>query len=644
MPDVRPEDFGATPVSKAAPRPEDFGAKPVNAPARPTTPDPTDGMSESDMRAAAAGRSLAAPVEGLEQGREHATGWLSDKIADMLGGMGKGTPAQVSKAHADVAGHLKDVDEDAQLRERAMDRLYKKSSGARATGIATDLASGLIMPGARAEAGAGKLARMAAGAKTGAAYGAAQPATGGGDYGTEKLKQTGLGATLGAGITGVADYASRIPGAVKRAFSKESGAAPREVGSGAEKLTDELQRARDVKEGAAPPGPTTGKPSEVENTAARAQAATNKFREALNKSTERVDVAPAMTKIDSLLKGSAIDPKVRASLEAAKKTIAQAIKNEAGGEIIQTARGPMTVVNNKMIPAKAGLSVPMLDEVRQSINAQINARGDQALDARTKSLLSGVVDSFMGKAPESYKTALADLAKANKGMEKYDPAQTVLGKTTSGDDAAQRLTGSDAQKAINKVLGGDRSERDIKDLVEFTKHNPENAKYLRQAVKDWLVTRSPTGEFEARKFLDRWNGVRGALDKTGMYEPAHMAAIDTVIKDLSRSEATQGARQAAGSTAGYIAGAMVLHPHMGAHAGRKLVGGISKKTTDKLETILEHTMEDPEFAAAMAGPPNSGNIAKIMSIFGGREAGEQSPPPARRPSPVGISRGAGIAP
>lgn len=566
---------------------------------------------EWERRAAAVGRSMAKPFEALEQLGENVTG----------GGAA--------------------ANEKARKNALAMEALYRESPAARKTGIATDITTGFLLPGAAAGKGATALDRILAGMTTGGLYSALEPVTTGGkDFGKEKAQQAATGSALGAGLTGVLETLNKIPGAVdwiKKILPGGKGApeAPGPKGVAAERVTDELQRIRDTMEGKLTQGPNI--PSGYEAARKTLEDATTPLREAAFASGKTVDVDRALKMIERM-ESQNVDKNVLAALKQAKDTLSGAVeKSGPGVEIIKTSSGDKMIRNGRLVPVEKsfGASMPMADEVRQSLERQIQARPEgQPLSEYTQKLLREVKDAVTAKAREAskdYAQYLDEYAKNAKALEKFAPEQTVLGKVTSADAGFQKLTGGDAQRALEKAFSGDRVERDLAGLVENTKHNPEVLKSLRGALGEYLTKPDPkTMAATSGDILKRWDKVGDAAEKSGLITKDHADAINKVMQEMRVSESASTAKKAAASVAGYIIGGMKGHPIAGMHLAQQAT---SRKGTEQAQKAIASLVAGDETAAKLlSAPPTKENISKAMemleksaSAVAGRESAEQRP-------------------
>lgn len=559
-------------------------------------------MEEPNPNLVAVGHAMAAPFEGASQLFEHLRG--------------KGAEA----------------DKLARSRAQAMGELHTEHPLTRPVETATDIATLGVLPALR---GATPLGRVLAGAGTGAAYGAAQPVTGK-DFASEKAKQIAAGGAAGAVPSAILEAKSIVP-----KLTAETKVLPKlgPRGEGAEKVTSELQRQRDVMSGkkGVPEGG-----SEYERVKKDFEERMTPLKDAALKSGGRIETAPTMQVIENLkLKNP--DAQVQRALTEVQKTIKRATKGASTADL-PAAGTKLKAADLKALQGRGStLDMDMADEVRQSINRLINQTGEKALSKHTKDLLIQVRDHLMKNAPQEYRAWLDAEAKGRQELERFEPESTVLGKTTSDARAANALQGSDAQRKLNSIFGGEHSTRDLGQLVEMTKHDPVAGKGLRSAYKDWLVQVNSIGQIETAKMLDRWRDSKDAVQKSGMLDPQHFADLDKMMEQLKAAALKKGIAKQVGNMLGWFTGG----GYRGAFLGRE----IGAKATERIERDLERkavelASEQPEVARLMNEPQTPENIQRLerlLSVAGGRAASKSEPPklPRRSPNPLGM-RPAGL--
>lgn len=635
----------------------------------PFVPDqPSAGRFVPDGAAAPAQPSLEA--QGQAMAAEDTPEWERRMIGATRGVVG--TPAD---ALQQLVGHLtgrgKDVDAEVQERARAMQALERAS--AKDTASRPNVGTGGIMGGVGSvynllnKANAGRLdtasgavegaalpvakvpglatkvgpaaARVLTGGLTGGAAAAANPVTSGGDFGKEKAKQVGEGAATGGALSGIFEGLSKIPG-LARAWGAAKATPERPAPSGAaDEVAAETQRQRDVMGGqdAVLAGQ---KSSPYELAKLELDTTTKPLREAAFKSSAKVGTAGALKALDAV-EGSAVNAGELAALKEARATIQRGVKNTGGSpELVQTSAGPMVLKGNKLVPYKASadLSVEQADEVRQSLKAQIDATGEKALGPDTKRRLMGVVKALEGDArtasPEYAKLMDAERTLRSK-MDKFDPSKNVLGKITSELRAGRPLTGKDAQDALASVFGGKTRERDLQDLMDFTKNDPSAQKALRKSLGEYLTGADPETKVVSTKNLaSRWEGVRGAAVKTGLMQADHAKNVDSLVDDLIKLKGKKGMGKDVATIGGFFAGMPIGHPFMVSHFARDMAGKTDPVQMQKQATdiIMALAVGDQATAAMLAKPPTSANmsefaqrVSQMLSVSGGRAVGAQTP-------------------
>lgn len=530
-------------------------------------------------------------------------------------------------------GGTDNAQRNAQLKEM-------QAKGANALGfgkgqqIASDVSGGMVGPAAAAAlklpAAASTVGRIVQGMGFGGASGLAEP-------GSDVMSGVKGGAAGGA-ITALIEGALKTPGLVKGAIKwLTGGATPKAAAApsaGAADVSTELQRQRgvlenqkDVPRGASP----------LEGEIQNLEANTKPLRDVAFAEKGRINTRGALDYI-TMLEANNPDAKVRAALKEARETIGRATQG-AQASMLPSAGTRMTPAELRALQGQGeSMNVPMLDEVRQSINRQLSQKGEGALDAHTQDILASVREKLLEGAPQSYHKLLAAERAGRPALDAFDPQHSVLGKLTSGDRAYKPLSEGEAQAAINKALTGARKDRDLRELYEFTQHNPEAAAGFKTAYSNWLLDKNVKGGIDAAKVAERWQSSRAEMAKSGMFEPAHFAAIEKVMDDLSKLSATEGIRGAVGSALGFVLGSRTGHPIIGAGAGRQAAVNWGNKATQReVETLLGKSMADPEVAAILAGPPSVEAKALAERLISGATGAEVArQPPPRKPSVLGM--------
>lgn len=585
-------------------------------------------MPEWGRRAAAVGRSMAAPFEGADQLLKN----MSDKTA------GRANAEQQGKGKAMEALYkASDADPQSQRNDTTGARMSARKAGA-----AGDLVQGALAPATK---GASAIGRILQGMGIGGGFGAVQPVESDKGFAGEKTKQVGGGAALGGGLTGVIEGALKTPGALQKLtsmvgdlFKSNPVPTPGPKGVGAEKATSELQRTRTQQEGGKVDERTDPLfESDFERGVRELETSTKPLREEAFAETSPVKAAGTLKTIEALEKKNP-DKKVRAALDEVRGTVQRAMENKPSPKV--GADGRMSAADFKAMQAGKGdqsMNVAMADEVRQSINRMISQKGDNALDAHTKQVLAEVRDALMEATPQSYRKYLDTYTKEVKKIDKFNPQQSVLGKTTSGERDAKALTGPDAQKTMEKVFTGDRAARDMKEAVEWTGQNPEALKGLRQSFKEWLYPAGANGAADVKGAAKRWTDSRDAVQQSGLFEPKHFEAMDKVMQDLVKAQGASHANEVAASAGGYIVGALIGRPGSTAYAARQLVGRNASKSPEQIEQMISAALSDPAKAQVLAAPPTPENLRKAESLLSA-DAGEENakPTPKKRPRALGM--------
>lgn len=469
-----------------------------------------------------------------------------------------------------------------------------------------------------------------------------------GGFGTimDRSKLAGLGPTEAMVLSGM----PRVPvSTISKPKAAVAEAPKREPGAGAAKVVDEIQRQGELLE-SGKPVPTTGAPSPTDVALGKAQGATGQFQELLRNTPGQFDVTAALQQIDRHLGGTAIEAGERAALGRVKDAIDIAIKNAGGSpQVIQTAGGPMMVQGGKLVPAKtaAGLSIDFVDNLRQVINKEINAKdaSGKPLSADTQRRLYDVQNALLKDVPEGYRKAISDIAETKGAVSGLRPEGSVAAKLTTDPAGFSALNPADKQAMVEAAFTSKTPGRALTELVRDTANNPEAAKGLREAYTDWLKATDPkTGMTKAGDVATKWAKTREAAKSSGMMTDEHIANMDKVVGDIQSAMAGGRVRRAVASVAGAVIGGMTPGSHSltGASAARSLVeSGVSTKNMKALESVLMKIAGDPEGAAALAAAPTPANVervramipADLAAVLAGPEAREQQ---GRRRDPLSM--------
>lgn len=605
-------------------------------------------MPEWERRAAAVGGAMSAPFEAAGQLYEHLAG--RGAAADTEAQDRARAMQELYKASAKESAAMPDVLPGVNPAAAVVNRLARVPAGSLAT--TTDVAGGFLLPGLKAAKGAGAMGRIAAGGGTGALYSMTQPVTTGGDFTTEKIKQGLKGAAAGGMMTGAIEGLTRVPGAVSRLTAKAP-PVERPTGDAAERVTGELQRTRDLMEGKKVSAPTPDAPlSKYETAVQDLEKTTKPLRESAFASGATVDMQHPLAVIDKLEKQN-VDKKVLAALAEARATIERSIKLAGGGaEAVSTKGGhamPGYVVKDGKLVKSADVApenvapIHLADEVRQSLERQIQQRGDAALDDFTKKQLRIVQQAVTAKARQAspdYGKYLDEYARGAKELERFTPGATVLGRITSGEIGARNLSGQDAQDALGTIFSGKTRERDFKDLVEMTGHSPGAQHGLRQSLAEWISKPEPvTLRPDKKAMLTRWEQVRGPAQKSGLITAEHVKSIDAVMDDLRHSMTKASVRKHAATVGGFFAGMPIGHPFMGSHFAQSFASDVGTKGAQaSVENMVSSmAISDAQKAAMLAKPNTPENVSAFvnsleegLSVGAGLQAGQGTPPAKRR--------------
>ena len=418
---------------------------------------------EWERRAAAVGRSMSAPFEGVSQILAH--------------GMGKGDEA----------------DAEARHDTKAMEELYKASEkdptnkptasgsmNARKLGIGADLTSGFVAPGVKAAEGANFLSRVMAGGATGGLWGLSTPTAGEGDFATEKAKQGGIGALLGGGVTAGIEGLARIPGVVGRAVDRFRGRTTtgptREPGEGAEKVTDALQSARDKIEGKVQ-GKLTRAEQDALDTVRRAEEGASKKLQS-TQSAGQADVRKAEQEMEAARAAPRGDPTATAGefgalsrdVMAGRKAELEAVRDTEAMPLLDAALNSGAKVNVSGIPKQIDLMLkneknPDIERALLKAKGMLYAKDGAEAQQFAK---------FDLKTPEG-RAGLAAALEAAEGKKQLDTSVRGLDSARLAIKSMLSGQGSDpADKFAQKQLGH------VLEMLEegLTKGSPEYGAYL----------------------------------------------------------------------------------------------------------------------------------------------------------------------
>ena len=455
------------------------------------------------------------------------------------------------------------------------------------------------------------------------------------------------GGAAGAGISALLEGLTRVPGArgfisaIKERMGGRAPAASEPADEGASKVLGEVQRQRNVMEGNEPargaPTPIKRKgsltpeerealqikqnahdlapPSEYERATTDFEQRMKPLREDAFRNPARVNGDETLHLIEQM-KAKNPDARVRAALDEAGKTIKRASQS-AQATSLPSAGARVTPEQLRGLQGQSStFDVPMADEVRQSINRQINQRGDRALDKHTQDLLSQVRDSIVGQTPQSYRDYLGQYAKGSAALEKYHGGDLVK-KLTSGERTFQQLSGRDAQNVLDHVFKGDTPAKDMGELISRLKHDPQATEGFRKSYGVWLTRREgDKAEVEVGALLKRWDKTRDAVEKSGLFRQDHVSNINIIMDDLRKMHVTKGEQSAANTVGGFFVGMSVGHPFMGSHFARELSTEASAGPAQKaVQDAIAQIAMTSEGAKALAAAPTPANIRRVEQLL-----------------------------
>lgn len=593
-------------------------------------------MSESERRLAGVGHAMAKPFEAGSQLVQHFLGKGAEadakaqenqRLMDTL----HGASAKDSANRPDIVPpwlpKVAPLFGPASTLINAVNRM-----GSRGTETLTEAAGAGAIPAARIPGLTGALGRILSGGLTGSIFGASNPVTSGKDFTTEKMKQSGQGALWGAGSTAALEGLARTPGLLKNlatrfGFLSGPQAAAKPAGEAAQKVTGELQRQRNVLTGKEPPrqGPVPY-PSAAEEHLLQMEQEATPMRDAAFKSGARVGADDTLARIEAL-KAKNPDKAVRRSLDEVADTIKNAVESSKSTAALPAAGARMTPAQLKAFQrGMGGMDVPMVDEVRQSINRMIDAKGEKALDKHTQALLKDVRDELVGRTPKEYQDYLKKYGEIADKLRPLKSESSVISRLSSAEKGAQPLSGADAQKALDSVLSGKTSSQDLKGLVDATKHSKGATTALKGSYADWLIQVDAVGEIETSKMLTRWRDSRDAVQSSGLFDKQHFDNLDGIMTKLQGAYKEGTAARLAGNMTGWFVGG----GYRGAFLGRQIGGAMTKQLQRDLEQqVVRVATNSPEAASLFNKPQTPENVKKLGALLSKilpYEKTQQTPP------------------
>lgn len=463
--------------------------------------------------------------------------------------------------------------------------------------------------------------------------------------------QGAKGAAAGAGISAAIEGLLKTPGLLKAiappvmrwlsgtpAPVKTVAAGP--TTAGAERVSKELQRQRDVLAGKQPvrQGPVPPV-SSVEDKMLSLEQDTKPLRDAAFKSGARVSTDDALSMIEKL-KTKNVDKGVLRALDEVAGTIKDA-GAKSSSATLPAAGARMTPAQLKQLQKGAGsMDIPMLDEVRQSINRMISAKGDKALDSYTQKLLATVRDDLTGRAPPQYREYLKKYAEGERAIDPYREGGSASSKLTT-EPGATPMKGGDAQEGMNKVFSGDHAERHFSELVRDTAHSKRAQADLREALAKWIMPTDQAGQVNIETAASHWNKAKEAVKKSGMLKPDHYEAVDKVMTALATAKKANHMNETMAAGAAWFLGWSIGRPGTSAMLARGVasrLGGVHK-TPAQINQMVQEMMSNPAVAKAAAASPTEANIIKLEKLLSVEGAQETTKPAPRTPQVLGMRPG-----
>jgi hypothetical protein len=476
------------------------------------------------------------------------------------------------------------------------------------------------------------LGRVGQGTTIGAAAGATAdpdktfaPAAGGGALGGALTAAIEGVLRLPVGIGKLIDAGRRVFGGGVKDVTR---GAP--TTKGAERVVGELQRQRGVLEGKEPPrqGPAPY-PSKAEEAMLELDYTTKPLREEALRSGARVQADDALKLIETL-KSKNVDKGVIRALDEVAGEIKDAV-SKSSAATLPAAGARMTAAELKQLQqGGGGMDMPMLDEVRQSINRMISAKGDKALDAYTQKLLAQVRDDLVGRAPPQYGEYLKKYAEGQRAIDPFREQGTPLQAATV-EQGATIPAGMDAQRALEKVFAGGRPERDFTALVRDTGHSRQARQSLQEAFGKWVMPTDQGGLVNLTTAANHWNSVKGAVQTSGLLSPNHFKATDKVMTELARAKKASHASEQAATGVAWFLGLPFGRPGSTAMVARSAVGRLAgvEKTPGEIQAMIVKMMQDEQIARLAAALPTENNMAAFERALVGTSAAQAARPKQR---------------
>lgn len=500
-------------------------------------------------------------------------------------------------------------------------------------GTAAEVGGSLMGPlgigAAKLPTAATSLERIVQGGAIGGASGLVTP--------NEKGETNALGgAGISAGLTSLLEGAFRLPGGVKSLIARflkpkatESGT--QMPGGPASKVVEELQTIRDVQQKAAPPR-EGAKASEFERMKKDFDERMSMAKDEAFLDHPPVDPSKALATIDELSeqKGGSI----RAQLSKARETINHFVESGSagGGVAIVTptqakravAGGRMRLEEYKAMQAGQAtgkISPQQADEARQEINRLIRAKDStgKPLDKHTQDVLASVREDLIGGMSENYKKWIQLEAAGRKELDRFKPDRNVIGKITSAERGSEPIGGSDAQRKLESVFKGAEREKELKELVDLTKHDPAQLDNLRRSLGEWVTKPDPRIKIPSPgDLVKRWDDVRSSVQRSGLMGEQHVKNIDSLVEDVRKAMAIGATKRAAATVGGFFAGLVGHHPFVGSYFARDIGAKLTKGGMEKkiAELITSGAIADADTARRLMLPPTPENVSAFAQMLG----------------------------
>lgn len=198
------------------------------------------------------------------------------------------------------------------------------------------------------------------------------------------------------------------------------------------------------------------------------------------------------------------------------------------------------------------------------------------------------------------------------------------------------LQGSDARDAINSIFEGKTRTSDLTDLVRMSRHDDAAMSNLRGSFGEWLTKADAETRVVSTKALaQRWQESREAAVSSGLMQPEHAKAVDSLVDDLLRTKSKKGLEKDVATVGGFFAGSLIGHPFMASHFVRDFAGGkgnLVQEQRKATDIIMSLAVGDAEAARKLAQPASPEAISDFRAwlqqnagMAAGKEMAEQKP-------------------